>query len=330
MKEKRIWNFIAGEGNQQERSETLLWIKEDEERMAKYHRLKRNFALSGHSEHLSDYKIEQAYKKCMPDMPLKVYRFKSTMLEIGKYAATFIVACLISWVILSKQYGGRSTTYTLVETLPGQSSKTILPDGSVVWLNGDTKLSYASNFSLDGKRDVHLNGEAYFDVRHSEEEVFRVKTDAAIINVLGTEFNVVTNNDNEMVTTLVNGEVEISGLNGNYLTSMKPGQQVTYLASSNQLKKGLVDVEFYSSWKDGYIDFNDQSLGAIVPRLERLYNVEIQFEKVDLADVKISGRALRNVPVEMLFQVLEVTFGIQYELTPSIEGKSVILIKESN
>jgi len=333
MKEDRIWKYIIGEGDDEDRLKTILWIKADAERSKEYHRLNRNMALSGVSAHISDDKLEKVYQKCKQEIGIAPGQFKKYLFEVTKYAAVIFITLTLGWFLFPDRNVSDSgvdseLAFVTVENLPGQSTKTTLPDGTIIWLNGDSKLSYSTQFFAEEDRDVNLSGEAYFDVTHDASKPFQVMTDDVIVKVLGTSFNVEAFPDEDVVTTLVEGKVEINNLEGEYLTDLSSGQQVVYSKEDQRIIKRKVDTEYYASWKDGYITFNNFRLEDLAPRLERFYNIEIVFKNQASKDLKISGRALRNVPVDQLFQVLEMAFGLRYDIKPSLEGPSQIIVKK--
>jgi len=331
MKEDRIWKYIIGEGNDGERLETLRWIKSDAARMEEYHRLKRNYAISGQSSEISDKAIEKSYQVVRKQVDVAPKRFMRFFAVASRYAAVMAFTLIVGWLLFTKGDRFKSQlqgemSYTTIETLPGQSSKATLPDGTVVWLNSESKLAYSMQFSLDGSRDVQLSGEAYFDVVSDATKPFRVKTDDIVVKVLGTCFNVEAYHGEDVITTLVEGKVELDNHHGEVLADLLPGQQAVYSVKNSTVALNEVDIEFYASWKDGYITFNNLRLEEIAPKLERFYNIDIVFNSQRSKDLKISGRALRHVPVDHLFQVLQVTLGLQYEIYPSLEERGKVIV----
>ena len=328
MKEDLIWKYIIGELTQEEGLKALRWIKEDEHRIKEYHRLKRNYAFTGSSSHIPDETIDRLYagmKKKMGVAPKRITRF---LFEVSKYAAVMIVTLVVAWFVFSGEGDSDEIKqrYTCMETLPGQSSKVTLPDGTVVWLNSESKLEYSAQFGLSAVRDVKLQGEAYFDVTRDTIQPFRVITDGITVKVLGTSFNVEAYEGEDVVTTLVEGKVQLNNQEGIKLTDLQPGQQAIFSSTNKSMELHEVDTEFYASWKDGYIIFNNIRLEDIAAKLERFYNVDIVFRNDRVKNLRINGRALRNVPVDHLFRVLDVAFGLKYEIHASMEEQGKIYV----
>ncbi len=175
----------------------------------------------------------------------------------------------------------------------GNSSKVVLNDNTVVWLNAGSRLIYPSEFS-EKKREVVLFGEAFFDVSKDDKRPFLVKTTSVEIKVLGTEFNVSAYpEDNLIQTVLRTGSVAIRRIgaekNDNGII-LKPNQMASFDKNTNQAEVSTVNTDFYTSWTDGLLSFENRDLNRIIKSLERYYNINIQFEKPMLGLVKISGK----------------------------------------
>lgn len=326
MNDELIWKYITGALSEDEKLKTLQWIRQDKERMQIYHRLKRNFALTGTSHHLAEDTVDRLYHDMWKKVKVVPMRTKRYLLEAAKYAAVALVTLTVGWFLFSSDKTSDCNMLTSMETLPGQSSKVNLPDGTVVWLNSESKLTYSTQFGTGTDRDVRLQGEAYFDVTRNEAQPFRVFTEEVVVKVLGTSFNVEAYEGEDVVTTLVEGKVELNNQAGVKLADLQASQQAIFSASNSKMKLQKVDTEFYASWKDGYITFNNIRLEEIAHKLERFYNVDIEFGSERSKDLRINGRALRNVPVDHLFRVFEVTFGLQYEIQTSFEEKGKIYV----
>ena len=186
----------------------------------------------------------------------------------------------------------------------------VLPDGTKIYLNAGTSLRYPDHFCGDS-REIFLSGEAYLEVARDEEKPFIVRTPDVDVRVLGTVFNVNAYPDGEYVrTTLVEGKVE--ALCGDERILMEPGTQVAYNKAMRQADYFPVDVHLFTSWKDGYYDFEEMSLGELMQVLSRWYNVQVKFAEPALKDLKFSGRLKRYEEVDLLFERLEYTKDVTF------------------
>lgn len=172
-----------------------------------------------------------------------------------------------------------------------QRSAIKLPDGTKVWLNSGSRLIYPVKFS-DERREVYLEGEAYFDVTHDKEHPFFVHADKMDIKVLGTEFYVSSNMDStDNYAVLVHGSIAFS--TGNWLNKVErklvPGQRINYDLKGNKLSISEVKTAEFQSWKDGFVNVNSEPLDVIVQRVARYYNIAISTQGLDLSDEKFTG-----------------------------------------
>jgi transmembrane sensor len=174
----------------------------------------------------------------------------------------------------------------------GQRSVVKLPDGTKVWLNSGSRLIYPVAFSGD-TREVYLEGEAYFDVRHDKQHPFHVHANKMDIKVLGTEFYVSSSaHSDRNYAVLVEGSIAFS--TGSWLNKIErqlvPGQRINYDLKENKLLISEVKTAEFKSWKEGFVDVNSESLDLIVQRIAKYYNIEISTGQLDLSNEKFSGR----------------------------------------
>src|SRR5690606_18205210 len=140
----------------------------------------------------------------------------------------------------------------------GGQYRITLPDGTMVWLNSETKLIFPTRF-VGKERKVKLIGEAYFEVAKNINQPFIVESRGMEVLVTGTEFNVSAyEGASESFTTLIEGSVEIHN-NGKESIRLTPGQQAYQRAGSMDIQKRQVDVNAIVSWKKGYFSFDYQS-----------------------------------------------------------------------
>ena len=177
----------------------------------------------------------------------------------------------------------------------GKSSQLTLSDGTRVWLNAGSQLVYPSVFK-ERQREVLLIGEAYFNVVHNTKKPFVVRTEHADIEVLGTSFDVLAYPDDKMFQTiLVTGSVSIetksTGLiSGKNKMVLVPNQMFYLDKESGVNYINNVDVDTYTSWKEGMFDCDKLDLSRVVRRLERYYNKRIHIKDPLIGTYKISGK----------------------------------------
>ena len=187
---------------------------------------------------------------------------------------------LLASLILGYLYFAESEEeirYAEVISTMGTVVRYELPDHSVVWLNSGSKLRYPTVFQKDN-RNVELTGEAYFQVEAEPERPFYVNTPNGLsVYVYGTQFNVTAyEDDNYIETVLEKGKVNVLPP-GQKTITLLPGEQLVYDKQTRQVQKNKVDVYGKVAWKDGKLIFRNASLEEIIKRLERHFNVDIEF-----------------------------------------------------
>lgn len=162
----------------------------------------------------------------------------------------------------------------------GKRSDITLADGTKIWLNAGSQLSYPVSFT-GSSREVYLSGEAFFDVESDPSKPFHVITGDMKIKVTGTRFNVTSYaNDKTTQTVLVSGKVSArKNKRFSHYVDIEPGERIIYNKSEDKIEKDKVDVELYSSWIEGYLIFDNEPVGEILRKLERYYNKHILIEK---------------------------------------------------
>ncbi|MBT3382780.1 MAG: DUF4974 domain-containing protein [Prolixibacteraceae bacterium] len=189
----------------------------------------------------------------------------------------------------------------------GSSSKVVLCDNTVVWLNAGSRLIYPSVF-MNKTREVVLFGEAYFDVAKDNNKPFLVQTSALEIKVLGTQFNISAYpEDNVIQTVLKKGSVSIRQIGETKFENeiiLKPNQLASFDKSTKLSKVTNVNTDFYVSWIDGLLSFENLDMNRVIKRLERYYDINIQFEDPMLGSIKISGKLDLKQNKEEVFEYL--------------------------
>lgn len=163
-------------------------------------------------------------------------------------------------------------------TIPrGKQYQIVLPDGSKVWLNAQSTLSFPSSFNKN-ERLVSLTGEGYFEVNHFSAWPFRVKTQQQQVEVLGTVFNISAyQEDNQAVTTLVTGLVKVFDQNKSQL--IKPGQQAIKVNGTAGFSIAEADIAEATDWKNGKLVFKDEKIESLTQTLSRTFDVDFDIDE---------------------------------------------------
>ncbi len=195
----------------------------------------------------------------------------------------------------------------------GKSSEITLADGTHIWLNSGSQLSYPPKFD-DKSREVYLSGEAFFEVAPDKTKPFYVNTSEFKIRVLGTKFNVSAYKEDQTIQTVLL-EGKVSAGRNSFLaknTELEPGERLVYNKNNEETKKDKVDVNLYASWINGYLIFENEPTPLVLKKLERYYNQRIIFGE-RLGQITFSGKLDLK---ENIRDVLEnISFASQVKVT---------------
>lgn len=210
------------------------------------------------------------------------------------------------------------TAYNTIEAPAGGKWSLILPDGTQVWLNSSSSITYPTQFSAT-ERKVKIKGEAFFDVTHNKKAPFVVSSGQQLIRVLGTEFNVEAYEEDAVAkTTLLKGAVAIES--GNKAVKLAPGEQAKW--NGKEIIKEVVDTEAAIAWKEGYFKFNE-NIESILTKISRWYNVEIIYLSKPDPATTFSGKIARDRNLNSVLKMLEYDGNIHFQ----IQGRRVIVTK---
>lgn len=195
-----------------------------------------------------------------------------------------------------------------------------LADGSRVWLNSATKLSYPVAFPKDA-RVVYLTGEAYFEVAHDTTRPFIVVSDDIRVKVYGTEFNINTQREGTIQTTLVNGKVGITVSSTGVETMLKPSQMAEFSVADGTMRVEDVDTYPYTAWKDGEFVFQDETIEEILERLSLWYDVEVFYANNDVKSQRFTGIIARFSDISDVLYLIGETATVNF----SIQNRTIVV-----
>lgn len=209
---------------------------------------------------------------------------------------------------------------TLIVPKGGEYSL-ILPDGSQVWLNSETTLRFPVQFA-ENKREVQLEGEAFFKVQKNVLAPFHVYTENGAITVLGTSFNVSTyREDKYWQTTLVEGSVRVSGQGKTVV--LKPSEQYSVDRITGRENLVQVDPEMYTSWVEGKFYFKAYTFEEIVRKLERWYDFTMVYQDETVKQMRFTGTINKHRSLTETLRFLEMTTDIRFKAA----GKKITVSK---
>lgn len=219
--------------------------------------------------------------------------------------------------------GSNAPAYNMVETPKGGQHQIVLQDGSKIWLNAASSLTFPSTFEGAASRMVALHGEAYFEITKDTRHPFIVKTTLQEVKVLGTHFNINSYPEESTTrTTLLEGAVSVTATNiaGNAPLLLKPGQQA--VVNGANIHVVPVDTEEETAWKNGRFSFNGEDFSSVMRMIARWYDVDITYE-YDPGVLHIGGEVSRNRSLADVLKMLEVTGDVKFK----INGRMITVTK---
>ncbi len=324
-----LWKVLSGDANAQEIGEFNSIVNNSEERRLEYEKfsvvwknsqIKQKF----NSQDVLYGRIVAEIRKGEIEETRNYLMGQRVWLKIVGIAAS--VAIIFSFIaIFFNRENNHSLSLVNQEMVykinpAGQKSRVILPDGSVVWLNSDSKLSFLPDFS-DTCRDIYLEGEAYFEVHKDLNRPFRVHTDNMIVIALGTAFNISAFNDAQAeMVALVQGKIGVTGFN-NFYEEILPGHAITVIEKTKQIKKIKIKSDDIIAWKNGVLLLQDEDYHEAFKKLERWYGVNFIIKGDAPRDVQFFARFDDDETLDNV--LLSMSFGRKFEY--NIQGKQVII-----
>lgn len=231
-----------------------------------------------------------------------------------KYAAVITSILAISGLTLWYFVADSQEKWITASTTNGETLEITLPDNSKVWLNENSILKYPEHFTKE-KRELHLTGEAYFEVTKNKHKPFTVQSSAMNVQVLGTKFNFKTPSNGRIVeTSLIEGEIKVSGNNNEGAITLSPGQKVELNTVTKQMKVSETNAALDAIWHNNLIPFKNADIFDIAKVLEKVYGVKIILSPDISPSTTYSGVLKRKDSIEDVLRILQNTIYLQYKI----------------
>ena len=205
-------------------------------------------------------------------------------------------------------------------TAKGETYRLRLPDGSVVWLNAGSSLTFSPSLRNGGARRVELTGEAYFEISKDKIHPFVVHTTSQQVTVLGTQFNINSYADEPATTTtLLEGSIQLNiGSIGSRI--LVPGEQAKFENGLLGVRKA--NLQEVVAWKNGYFRFNDEPIESVMRKLARWYNIDVSYSGSPKGE-RFTGKLSRENNISQILNAMESTKAIHFK----VEGRRVTVIQ---
>jgi transmembrane sensor len=277
MKEK-IQPYLEGKLPEKEQAALLDWLRDEDHRQVfdsekawwwKETKLSRE----GRTSDLGQVRLRERLKE------KQQMQRSALLLNWYRYASIALLVIVLSGsVFVYNNYFDTELQLTRIHTELGQMSTVTMPDGSKIWVNSDTKLTYNNQYGIQN-RAIQVQGEAYFHVAKNRKNPFIVDLGAIKVKVTGTQFGISNYDDlNEMNVVLEEGSVEIQSASDELITSLKPEELAVFNKKTNTIHTLKVNPEQYTSWRDGLLNIFELPLDQLVVKLERRYNQKFEVD----------------------------------------------------
>lgn len=327
MKEKKMRNlnegiiikYLTGQCSEDEVIELNAWIKESDENASQFFRMEEIYHLGKFKHYTNEKRIDHAERQLYKRLDREKKK-QAKVLHIHRwmrYAAIIAITLLIG--------GGAGYWYLnegahqmiVASANEGIVKEVVLPDGTKVWLNNASTLTYPSEFS-DKERNVHLEGEAYFEVTKNRHHPFTVESAAMRVRVLGTTFNFKCDKTSRVAeATLIEGEIEVKGNNDEGQIILSPGQRAELNRNNGRLMVKQVDAKLDAVWHNDLIPFEQADIFTIAKALERFYDVKIILSPDIRADRTYSGVLKKKSTIDSVLGSLQHSIPIDYKVVGS-------------
>lgn len=317
MTEELLFKYISGQATKMEINSVREWSSVSDLRKKELLELKNIWVLTGLGNTVDEQKKEKEIQKIMArihGLNIKDRKAKIRILWL-KYAAValFIVGLSgsIGYFISNSQKANIfGSGFTEIMVPNGERSNVVLPDGSSVNLNAGSVLKFAPSF-ISQTREVILQGEAFFKVKHDNSRPFIVKTDNLKIQVLGTNFNVSNYpDDSSIITFLEKGKIQICLEDANFV--LKPREVLEYNKATGESSKLVVTDDHISDWTKGILTVKGETIEELSKKLERKFDVQIVFGDEEVKNHIYTG-SIKDDDINVVLEALEFVSSLKFK-----------------
>lgn len=318
MNKETLYRYFEGMASREEEEAVYRWLDAsagNEEDLLKEREFFDAMILAGSAEDAKEKKVE-----VQKHFGIRIHSFVREVLKVAAVVA-ITVACGLYFHLADKKE--LLSAMNTISVPVGQRVNLKLPDGTLVWLNASSEIVYPAVFS-GGKREVRLNGEAYFEVTHNIENPFVVRTEKCDIEVLGTKFNVEAySNSNNFSTALMEGSVKVTGNDSSSRpVLLKPDQEVR-MKDGRLMVSSINDYDQFR-WREGLVCFKDVAFNELMTRFEKCYGISIIVENKTLEEYSCSGKFRISDGLDNALRILQRNAKYTFERN---EDNTIVYIK---
>lgn len=353
-KKEEIWSILVRylEHSLEDREIKILdaWLEESSENRRLLNAIDRIWKSTEQPPHdflLSEFNLEKDWEKIAKHIAFsesegkqkRILHFKKLRKRQQIFSHVLKIAALVlvafTSVLITLQFAGQPSeeisepVFNEIITHAGERASIELGDGSKVVLNAASKLTIPEAFSAK-TRDVQLSGQAFFDVKSDRNRPFYIHTDNAIVEVIGTSFDVRSYEEEDEVLVVVrDGTIELRRIDDDNKLIVNEGYLGVISRSNGRLAlEQFTEPDLYFGWMDGRLIFKDTPMADVFNHLERWYNVEVQYDDSDTELMAQKFTAdLKTRSVREVMDVIKMSMEIDYEI---LDGEFVVVSLRDN
>jgi len=309
--ENLIIRFLNGNCTSEEKLELKDWIGEFPDHKKEFFTLKDIWDSSSSPNDRTVEHLAFFYK----NLYYKSKKLRIIWIQSFVAIAAVLLLGIIFTILIPSNTGNQFENLQVFSVPLGSKSKVVLVDGTEINLNSGSELRYSSAYSSEN-RVVSLSGEGFFNVKSNPEHPFTVKTTDFDIRVTGTRFNVCSYNDNNYSTaTLAQGKVGLQMKGTSQILEIEPGEKFQMNRETRKYSLINADVESEIAWKDGEFIFKKIPFPDLVQRLERWYDVKLNYSDAELQSFVFTGKFKNQETIWQVLDALKLTSPIDYRKT---------------
>ncbi len=334
--ESQIFSYLDGNLSPDERKRFEKLLQSSPEFRAKFQEMSHLYRLSENYKKQKNIDVSAAWDTLSRKIALLTFKEKAWNFTRTAAAILLPLFLLYQYVLLPSVNRNMPEQTITLASMPGVITKAVLPDGSEVWLNSQSELTYPLRFK--GKeRIVRLKGEAYFNVVSDKKHRFNVLTPHQMtVSAYGTEFNVDAYEDNARhKVTLVRGNVEVAAEGLAEKKDLKQGEQALFTPATKEITTAKADTYVETAWRDGKLVFRREKFENLTEKLSRKFGVTIVLQDEKLKDYEYTA-TFTDESLEEILELLKRSAPITYtvykpeQLSDHTFSRRVITIKSRN
>jgi ferric-dicitrate binding protein FerR (iron transport regulator) len=322
------WDIIVkhlnNEATAPEKQELEAWLKEDMANAALFEEIKLSWEKSGETLPDDDFDVASGWESVQEkikqeDNVIPITGRNSGLKWVLRIAAVLVISLFSLWYYTNSN----AVPEQMIAQTQGSSQEVTLPDGSKVWLNANSKLTYPKEFN-GNTREVKLEGEAFFDVIKDPSQPFIIGNKDFEVKVLGTSFNVMGYaNSNEVLVTVVTGTVAFKATTGSQQVILTKDEIGTLNKTDHNVSESSNNDFNFMAWKTRKLRFNNQSIKQVCDALNKHFSIDVIVEDKTIYNCKFTG-SFDDAKLQDVLKTMEAALNIKVQTNQNrvtISGK---------